>query len=133
MIGHMGINVPDLNEARAYYDVVLPLVGFESYFGDDTQQAYRPANGKPGTYLFLYETEDRSEGYSRRRTGLQHLAFMVRTRAGVREVAAAVAALGGEIIHAPREFPEYPAPYYATFWIDPHGFMLEAVCHYDRE
>ena len=37
------------------------------------------------------------------------------------------------VLHEPRVFPEYPQPYYATFWLDPHGFMLEAVCHYDRE
>ena len=32
----------------------------------------------------------------------------------------------------PQHFPEYPPPYYATFWLDPFGFMLEAVCHHDR-
>lgn len=40
---------------------------------------------------------------------------------------------GGEVVHAPRVFPEYPPPYYATFWLDPFGIMLEAVCRYDRD
>lgn len=35
------------------------------------------------------------------------------------------------IIHAPQEFPQYPPPYYATFWIGYDGVMLEAVCHKD--
>ncbi|MEU5425623.1 VOC family protein [Streptomyces olivoreticuli] len=133
MIGHLGLNVPDLRAAVAYYDRILPLLDFETYFGDATQHAYRPADGKPGTYLFLYESAEPSDAFSRHRTGLQHLAFMVRTRTRVREVAAAVTGTGGELLHAPREFPEYPPPYYATFWTDPHGFLLEAVCHHDRE
>lgn len=133
MIGHLGINVPDLGKAVAYYDRILPLLDFEVFFGDATQQAYRPASGKPGTYLFLYESTEPDAGYSRHRTGLQHLAFMVPGRARVRDVAAAVAELGSEIVHPPREFPEYPPPYYAVFWLDPHGFLLEAVCHHDRE
>jgi hypothetical protein len=28
----------------------------------------------------------------------------------------------------PREFPEY-GEHYATYFLDPHGFMLEVVCH----
>jgi hypothetical protein len=36
------------------------------------------------------------------------------------------------VLHAPQEFPEYAPPYFATFWLDPFGFMLEAVCHHDR-
>ncbi|SEM05958.1 VOC family protein [Rhodococcus maanshanensis] len=133
MIGHLGINVPDLGRAVAYYDQILPLLGFETFFGDITQHSYRPADGKRGTYLFLYPAADPASGYSRERAGLQHLAFVVPTRTRVREVADAVAALGSEIVHAPREFPEYPPPYYATFWTDPHGFLLEAVCHHDRD
>jgi hypothetical protein len=27
----------------------------------------------------------------------------------------------------------YPPPYYATFWLDPFGMMLEAVCHHPDE
>ncbi len=27
---------------------------------------------------------------------------------------------------------EQSQPYFATFWLDPCGLMLEAVCHYDR-
>jgi hypothetical protein len=29
--------------------------------------------------------------------------------------------------------PSYPQPYVATFWLDPWAFMLEAVCHHDRD
>ena len=132
MIGHLGINVPDLRAARSYYDQITPLLDFEEFFHTDDQLAYRPAAGKPGTYLFIYPAQDTGD-YSRHRTGLQHLAFMVKNRTAVRHIHAKVTTLGSEILHEPRDFPEYPQPYYATFWLDPFGFMLEAVCHHDRD
>ena len=136
MLGHIGVNVPDLRAAKAYYDAIMPLVGFEPYLEADDEFAYRPMSGKPGTYLFFYAAGEDS-AYSRHRTGLQHLAFMVRSRTAVAKVHAAVAELtarfGGEVLHEPQHFPQYQQPYFAMFWLDPFGFMLETVCHYDRE
>jgi len=91
-----------------------------------------PAHGKRGAYLFFYPAPERGP-YARQRSGLQHFAFIVPTRAAVTRVHARVVALGGEVLHVPREFPQYPPPYFATFWLDPFGFMLEAVCHHDRD
>jgi len=114
----------------------MPLVGFEMYLDGDDEFAYRPAAGKPGAYLFFYPSAEQSR-YSRDQTGLQHLAFMVRTRSAVTAVHAVAAELagrfGGQVMHEPQIFPQYPPPYFATFWLDPWGFMLEAVCHYDRD
>ena len=79
MLGHLGINVPDLKAAKGYYDAVMPLLGFDEHFTAEDEFAYRPAGGKTGTYLFFYPSAEDS-GYTRQRTGLQHLSFMVRTR-----------------------------------------------------
>jgi len=130
-IGHLGLNVRDLAVARAYYDRLMPAVEFERFLSDADQVAYRPAGGKPGTYVFVYQAREEGDD-SRDRAGLQHLAFMVRTRSAVDHVHSLVGELGSTVLHEPRHFPEYPPPYYATFWLDPHGFMLEAVCHHDR-
>jgi hypothetical protein len=54
VLGHLGINVPDLGEARAYYDQLMPMVGFEAFFHTDVEFAYMPAHGKRGTFLFFY-------------------------------------------------------------------------------
>ncbi|WP_280204036.1 VOC family protein [Nocardia farcinica] len=132
MIGHFGINVPDLAAAKAYYDELVPLLDFEEFLSADDQFAYRPARGKPGTYLFVYPAAE-DAAYSRHRTGLQHIAFMVPDRRRVEQVHQRALALGSPILHPPRHFPEYPQPYYATFWLDPFGIMLEAVCHHDRD
>lgn len=132
MIGHLGINVPDLVAAKGYYDPLMPLVGFEPLLATEDQFAFRPAQGKPGTYLFFYPATVDAP-FSGHAMGLQHLAFMVRTRSAVHEVHHFVHRLGGEVLHEPQHFPQYPPPYFATFWLDPFGVMLEAVCHYDRE
>ncbi|MGO4445731.1 VOC family protein [Mycobacterium sp. 2YAF39] len=136
MLGHLGINVDDLKAAKSYYDAVMPLLGFDEFFTAEDEFAYLPAGGKPGTYLFFYPSAEASQ-YSRHKTGLQHLAFRVRTRSLVNEVHGLVTELipqfGGEVLHRPQKFPQYPQPYFATFWLDPWGVMLEAVCHHDRD
>jgi hypothetical protein len=109
----------------------MPALGFEPFLSHDKEFAYCPADGKRGTYIFFYPAEA-TRHYDRRCPGLQHLAFMVKTRSAVHEMHELAVRLGAEVIHAPRDFPEYAPPYYATFWLDPFGFMLEVVCHYDR-
>lgn len=127
MIGHVGLNVSDLARAKAYFDELMPLVEFEPFLDAEDQFAYWPAGGKPGTLLFFYPALEKGE-YSRHRTGLQHLAFTVRTRAAVDRVHEWAQQQGAEVLHPPRGFPEYTPDYYATFWIGPDDFMLEAVC-----
>jgi catechol 2,3-dioxygenase-like lactoylglutathione lyase family enzyme len=136
VLGHLGINVPDLASAKQYYDTIMPMLEFDRHLDAADEFAYRPAGGKPGTYLFFYPSAETSI-YSRHQTGLQHLAFMVRTRTAVGAVHDTAKELaqrfGGRILHEPRVFPEYQQPYFATFWLDPWGVMLEAVCHHDRD
>lgn len=132
VLGHIGINVPDLDLARSYYGELLPRVGFEAFVDDDDQFAYKPADGKRGTYLFFYPTLTAAPYSRQSTTGLQHLAFMVKTRSAVDEVHDWARSEDAEVIHPPQEFPEYPPPYYAAFWLDPFGLMIEAVCHHDR-
>jgi catechol 2,3-dioxygenase-like lactoylglutathione lyase family enzyme len=132
MLGHLGLNVPDLAAAASYYDQLLPALDYEPYLRGVDQVAYRPARDKPGTYLFFYAAHD-ARPYSRQASGLQHLAFRVRTRSDVRAAHRRAVELGAEVLHPPQPFPDYPPPYYATFWVDRHGFLLEAVCHAERD
>ncbi|MEZ5233785.1 MAG: VOC family protein [Acidimicrobiia bacterium] len=132
MLGHLGLNVADLAVARRYYDRLIDLLGFELFLAHDDEFAYRPAGGKPGTFLFFYPSQTPGP-YAHTATGLQHLAFMVRTRSAVRAVHERAVELGSPVVHPPQVFPQYPQPYFATFWHDPFGFLLEAVCHHDRD
>lgn len=128
MIDHLGLAVPDLAAAKAYYDEIMPLVGYEPFFEADRQFSYQRTEGKPGTHLFFYVADEPGE-FSHRRTGLQHFAFKVRSRQQVDAVHERAAALGSKTVRPPGIYPQYHENYYAAFWLDPHGFMLEAVCH----
>jgi catechol 2,3-dioxygenase-like lactoylglutathione lyase family enzyme len=96
------------------------------------QFAYRRLGGKPGTYLFFYPALEEAP-YSRHGPGLQHLAFTVQSRAAVHAIYAKVQAMGSTIVAHPQPFPQYLPHYYATSWLDPDGFMLEAVCLREEE
>jgi catechol 2,3-dioxygenase-like lactoylglutathione lyase family enzyme len=132
MLRHVGVNVRDLAQAKAYYDILMPLLGFEPHIAAEDQFAYRPINDEPGASLFFYPALEQSP-YSRHRPGLQHLAFMVESRAAVHAAHTKAIELGSEIVHPPQVFPQYRLHYFATFWLDPEGFMLEAVCLREEE
>ncbi len=110
----------------------MPLVGFEPYLDERDQFAFRLAAGKLGTYLFFYPAGDPGV-YSRDSAGLQHLAFMVRTHSAVHDSHRWVQQRSGEVVYEAQHLPQYPPPYFATFWLDPFGAMFEAVSHHDRD
>ena len=81
VLGHLGVNVPDLAAAKAYYGELMPLLDFELFLDAADEVAFMPAGGKRGTYLFLYPATETGD-YSRQHAGLQHLAFMVQLAIG---------------------------------------------------
>lgn len=122
-IEHIGLGVPDVDAARAYFDELMPMVGFKPCFGN----GYCP-DESPGTQIFLYAATE-TQGYSRHGVGLQHLAFLVPTRADVHRVHEWARDRGDEIVRAPKAFPQYGPHCYATFFLDPLGFVIEVVTH----
>lgn len=122
-IEHFGLGVPDVAAAKEFYDEFMPLVGYMPQFAT----GYVPKDWQ-GAQIYLYEsTEDGT--YSRHGIGLQHIAFLVPTRADVHRVHDWAKERGHEIVRAPKANPKYGEHCYATYFLDPHGFMLEAVCH----
>jgi catechol 2,3-dioxygenase-like lactoylglutathione lyase family enzyme len=132
VLGHVGVNVPDLGEAAAYYRPLMPLLRYEPFLTAEDALAYMPAGSRRGAYVFFYQATD-ERPYTREATGLQHLAFVVPTRGAVHDVHTHVVQAGSTVVHPPQEWPQYPPPYFAAFWLDPFGIMLEAVCHHDRD
>ena len=106
----------------------MPILGLRQWFktSPETSFNYGP-DGARGTQLFFYQALE-AGAYSRRRTGLQHIAFLVASRAIVREAYEWARSRNAKILKDPQVFPEYGEHHYATFWLDPHGFKLEVVC-----
>ena len=128
MLDHIGLNVPDLAAAKSYYDAIMPSLGMEPFFMTDVEFSYRPAGEKPGTTIFFYPAP-LPNNYVRKNVGLQHLAFRARSRSQVDDAHAKALELGSRVLFDPQLFPKYHRNYYASFWFDPHGFLLEIVCH----
>ena len=129
-IDHIGIGVPDLAAAKRYYDELMPILGLREWFPTTPEFNYGP-DGALGSQIFFYQALEPGE-YSRHGTGLQHLSFSVSSRAIVHEAHEWAKGRDAEILHAPRVFPEY-GEHYATYFLDPHGFMLEVVCNSPEE
>ena len=58
-----------------------------------------------------------------------HLAFRATDRYAVDAVHEAAVTAGAEVLHAPREWPEYHPGYYGVFVRDLDGHNVEAVYH----
>jgi catechol 2,3-dioxygenase-like lactoylglutathione lyase family enzyme len=134
LIDHVGIGVPDLEAAKEYYDELMSILGLREWFPRDVGDPlnYGP-DGARGTQLFFYQADEPGTTYSRGRTGLHHIGFLVASRAIVREAHEWARAREAVILDEPGEFPQYGEHCYATYWLDPHGFKLEAVCHTPEE
>ena len=128
-IDHVGIGVPDLAAAKEYYDELMSVLGLREWFATEPGQPFNYGpDGERGTQLFFYQAEEPGT-YSRSTTGLHHLAFLVPSRAVVREAHEWARSRGATILDEPGEFPQYGEHCFATYWLDPHGIKLEAVCH----
>ena len=53
-VGHIGINVSDLEEiSYSYYRTLMPYLAYEPFLAEDDQFAFQPANNKRYVHLLL--------------------------------------------------------------------------------
>jgi catechol 2,3-dioxygenase-like lactoylglutathione lyase family enzyme len=124
MIDHLGLQSADPAAAAAFYVQVFAACGVREAMRIDTPHG--PVIGMTGVtgqpQLWVSPMED---------TGSRpvHLALAAPSRDAVDAVAARVREAGAEILHEPREWPEYHPGYYGVFFRDPDGNNVEAVHH----
>jgi catechol 2,3-dioxygenase-like lactoylglutathione lyase family enzyme len=120
MLDHLTIQCADPVASANFYDAVLPTVdvGRVMEFGPVIGYGW---NGHPDFWIGPQETG----------TGFResHIAFHAPNRASVGAFHEAALAVGAEVLHPPREWPEYHPGYFAVFVRDPDGNNVEAVCH----
>lgn len=120
MIDHVSVQCADVAASAAFYDQVLaPLGGVRVM---DFGQAI--GYGVPPMPDFWIGPQNTGEGFRE-----AHLAFAAPSREAVDAFFAAAVALGAEVLHEPRLWPEYHPGYYGAFVRDPDGNNVEAVCH----
>jgi catechol 2,3-dioxygenase-like lactoylglutathione lyase family enzyme len=120
MLDHLSIQCADLPASAAFYDAVLaPLGGGRIMdFGDVIGYG---VGTMPDFWIGPQSTGD---GFRE-----SHIAFSAQDRATVAAFFAAALRIGAEVLHEPREWPEYHPNYYGAFVRDPDGNNVEAVCH----
>ncbi|MFH8572070.1 VOC family protein [Streptomyces sp. NPDC017993] len=119
MLDHIALQVNDIAAGAAFYDAVLAPLGGErkKQFGANI------SFGITGHQLWLVPATDPAPSRE------AHIAFTAADRASVDAFHAAALAVGAEVLHAPRLWPDYHDSYYGAFVRDPDGNNVEAVCH----
>jgi catechol 2,3-dioxygenase-like lactoylglutathione lyase family enzyme len=118
MIDHVSLQVGDVRASRSFYEAVLTPLGVRIMYDDGAAVGFT-GTGHGSFWLSpAQRTEDRE----------LHIGFAARSRDEVHAFHAAALAIGAEVLHAPRIFPEYDPDYFAAFIRDPDGHNIEAVC-----
>jgi len=126
MIDHVGVQVSDVGASLDFYLRTFAPIGLREVMrfpvGDSFVVGLAGPGGIPDFWLSpAARSEDRE----------LHVAFRAADRRGVDAVHEAALAAGSEVLHAPREWPEYHPGYYGVFLRDPDGHNVEAVHHGD--
>jgi catechol 2,3-dioxygenase-like lactoylglutathione lyase family enzyme len=120
VLDHVGMQCADMAASAAFYDAVLAPLGGERIMDFGEAIGY----GIPPGPDFWISQQATGEGFRE-----SHIAFVAADRASVRAFFHAAVAAGAEVLHEPREWPEYHQGYYGAFVRDPDGNNVEAVCH----
>jgi len=122
MFDHIGLEVADVKASLEFYLTAFAPIGMREVLripnGDSFVVALAGSDGIPDFWLHQGKSTETRE---------LHLAFRADDRAAVDAVHRAAVGAGAEVLHAPREWPEYHPGYYGVFLRDLDGHNVEAV------
>jgi len=120
MIHHVSLGSNDLARARAFYDAVMPLLGFRLLKSNDSAAHY-------GVGEIIFSIQAPLDGKPASPGNGVHVAFPARTREMVDAFHREGLKHGGSSDGEPGLRPEYDANYYGAFVRDPDGNKIEAL------
>jgi catechol 2,3-dioxygenase-like lactoylglutathione lyase family enzyme len=127
VIDHIGVQVADVEASLAFYLRVFEPIGMREVMRFPHEGAFvvglSGADGIPSFWLSQATASETRE---------LHLAFCAADRQAVDAVYRVAVAAGAEMLHAPREWPEYHPGYYGVYLRDLDGHNVEAVYHGDK-
>ena len=137
VVDHIQITVKDIRVAEAFYDKLLPLLGFDlrrknsAVFAEHEFQVVEYVHPRLGFAITSPRPNCAHDVVHRRRPGaVHHIAFRLDSRAEVDRLHVELQRIGAPIVSPPREYPEYTPPgYYALFFKDPDGIRYEIVTY----
>jgi catechol 2,3-dioxygenase-like lactoylglutathione lyase family enzyme len=124
MLDHLGVQAGDVEASLTFYLRTFAAIGMREAMripvGASFVVGLSDSRGIPDFWL------SPSDGAETREL---HVAFRAPDRSAVDAVHDAAVGAGTEVLHAPREWPEYHPGYYAVFLRDLDGHNVEAVFH----
>lgn len=125
LLHHVEINVSDLTKSIQFWGWLLGELGYSEYQQWDTGQSWKIAD----TYLVFVQADKTfiSDGFHRRRIGLNHLAFYGESKKQINELTEKIVAKGIPILYEDKHpFAGGPS-HYAVFFEDPDRIKVEVV------
>jgi predicted enzyme related to lactoylglutathione lyase len=119
--GHIDLRVTTMKDARPFYGVLMPALGFTDEYPGEEWMVWA-AEGESPSAAYLAITEDTGHIANANR-----IAFWAADREKVDRIATLIRGLGATVTAGPAEFPEYGPGYYAVYFTDPCGNRLEVV------
>ena len=116
--GHIDLRVRDLAAAQAFYEALLPALGFTEGYHGEQWKVWATTEDLPGTAYFAVVESDEHVANENR------IAFWVAAPEDVDRVAAVARAAAARELSGPKTMPYGPG-YYAVFFADPSGNRLE--------
>jgi catechol 2,3-dioxygenase-like lactoylglutathione lyase family enzyme len=116
--GHVDLRVSDIAAALAFYDQLLPALGFTERYHGEEWKVWATTERLPSTAYFAI-TEERGHVANSIR-----IAFWVATDVEVDRIAEIARSAGAADLTGPKQMP-YSRGYYASFFADPSGNRLE--------
>ena len=124
MLDHLGVQVGDVESSLAFYLRVFAPIGMREAMRFPTEGGFVVGLAGPESVANFWLSPARNQEARE-----LHVAFRAADRDAVDAVHRAAVDAGVEVLHAPREWPEYHAGYYSVFLRDPDGHNVEAVHH----
>jgi len=126
-VHHFQIHVSNIQKSARFYGELLGRLGFTKVFATEGMMEWQ----KEGTRIIVAQSPKGflTDGYHRKRVGLNHIAFRAPSRAAVDElfhnylVPNKIPTLYG----GPKEWEGYDPGYYAVYFEDPDRIKLELV------
>ncbi|MFC4736020.1 VOC family protein [Bacillus daqingensis] len=120
---HLELYVSRLDESEAYWGWLLQELGFTPFQHWEEGRSWRHGD----FYLVIVQTEERFQDvpYHRCRTGLNHLAFRVPTKADVDRLTQEVKKRGMPILYEDRHPFAGGPDHYALYTEDPDRMKVE--------
>jgi catechol 2,3-dioxygenase-like lactoylglutathione lyase family enzyme len=116
--GHIDLRVSSMDAALPFYEALLPQLGFTRRFHGPEWKVWATELEPPGAaYLGIVESAGHRPGESR-------IAFWAASAAEVDRLAAIAVDAGATDVSGPKPMPYSPG-YYAVFFADPTGNLLE--------